>query len=156
MRKPDFCICENKGADQLCGNRTTDQRLVFATQKVQFLYSLNLKFHASCYLLWLHKPVFVGTGQKPRRPVSQNEAYLLSLFRRQSKLICHYFQQLRMTTTRQSLTKSKNNTFAPSEVPKHRIHRGNSKRLWLGLIILISFEKPEDQWSCKRSPDILA
>ena len=20
MRKPDFCICENKGADQLCGN----------------------------------------------------------------------------------------------------------------------------------------
>ena len=29
MRKPDFCICENKGADQLCGNRTTDQRLCF-------------------------------------------------------------------------------------------------------------------------------
>ena len=29
MRKPDFCICENKAADQLCGNRTTDQRLCF-------------------------------------------------------------------------------------------------------------------------------
>ena len=29
MRKPNFCICENKGADQLCGNRTTDQRLCF-------------------------------------------------------------------------------------------------------------------------------
>ena len=29
VRKPDFCICENKGADQLCGNRTTDQRLCF-------------------------------------------------------------------------------------------------------------------------------
>ena len=29
MRKPDFCICENKGADQLCGNRTTDHRLCF-------------------------------------------------------------------------------------------------------------------------------
>ena len=29
MRKPDFCICENKGADQLCGNRKTDQRLCF-------------------------------------------------------------------------------------------------------------------------------
>ena len=28
-RKPDFCICENKGADQLCGNRTADQRLCF-------------------------------------------------------------------------------------------------------------------------------
>ena len=29
VRKPDFCICENKDADQLCGNRTTDQRLCF-------------------------------------------------------------------------------------------------------------------------------
>ena len=27
LRKPDFCICENKAADQLCGNRTTGQRL---------------------------------------------------------------------------------------------------------------------------------
>ena len=29
MRKPDFCICENNSADQLLGNRTTDQRLCF-------------------------------------------------------------------------------------------------------------------------------
>ena len=29
MRKPAFCICENKGADQLCGNRTADQHLCF-------------------------------------------------------------------------------------------------------------------------------
>ena len=29
VRKPDFCICENKDADQLCGNRTTDQRHCF-------------------------------------------------------------------------------------------------------------------------------
>ena len=29
MRKPDFCICENKDADQLRGNRETDQRLCF-------------------------------------------------------------------------------------------------------------------------------
>ena len=27
--KKDFCICENKAADQLCGNRTTDQQLCF-------------------------------------------------------------------------------------------------------------------------------
>ena len=27
MRKPDFCICENKDADQLRGNRAADQRL---------------------------------------------------------------------------------------------------------------------------------
>ena len=29
MRKPAFCICENKAADQLCGYRTADQRLCF-------------------------------------------------------------------------------------------------------------------------------
>ena len=29
MRKPLFCICENKDADQLRGNREADQRLCF-------------------------------------------------------------------------------------------------------------------------------
>ena len=29
MRKPDFCICENKAADQLYGHRTAGQRLCF-------------------------------------------------------------------------------------------------------------------------------
>ena len=29
MRKPFFCTCKNKDADQLCGDRTADQRLCF-------------------------------------------------------------------------------------------------------------------------------
>ena len=29
MRKPDFCICENKDADQLRGYREADPRLCF-------------------------------------------------------------------------------------------------------------------------------
>ena len=29
MRKMAFCICENKDADQLCGNREADPRLCF-------------------------------------------------------------------------------------------------------------------------------
>ena len=29
MRKPAFCICENKDTDQLRGNREADQRLCF-------------------------------------------------------------------------------------------------------------------------------
>ena len=29
MRKPDVCICENKDADQLRGNREAGQRLCF-------------------------------------------------------------------------------------------------------------------------------
>ena len=34
MRKPTFCICENKDADQLRGNREADQRLCFNTHIV--------------------------------------------------------------------------------------------------------------------------
>ena len=29
LRKPTFCICENKDVDQLCGKREADQRLCF-------------------------------------------------------------------------------------------------------------------------------
>ena len=29
VRKPDFCLCKNKGADQLCSYCTADQRLCF-------------------------------------------------------------------------------------------------------------------------------
>ena len=46
-RKPDFCICENKDADQLRGNPEADHAFVFATRIVQPLYFLNLKFQVS-------------------------------------------------------------------------------------------------------------
>ena len=29
MRKPDFCPCQNKDADQLCSNCAADQHLCF-------------------------------------------------------------------------------------------------------------------------------
>ena len=64
-RKPAFCICKNKDADQLHGNRAADQCLFFfASQIVQSLYFLNPKFRASDHLLWLYSPVCVGTGRK--------------------------------------------------------------------------------------------
>ena len=40
MRKPDFCICENKDADQLRGNREADHAFVFTTLTLQSLYFL--------------------------------------------------------------------------------------------------------------------
>ena len=49
MRKPAFCICKNKDADQL--------------------YFLNPKFQASNHLLWLYSQVCVGPGLKARRQV---------------------------------------------------------------------------------------
>ena len=68
MRKPAFCICENKDADQLRGNR--------AIRIVQSLYLINPKFQASSHLLWLYRLVCVGPGRKSRRPVfSQRGSY---------------------------------------------------------------------------------
>ena len=76
VRKRAFCICENKDADQLRGNREADQRLcfrhfVFATWIVQFLFYLNPKFQASSHLLWLYSPVCVGN---PEDRFSHNKA----------------------------------------------------------------------------------
>ena len=42
---------------------------VFAAPIVQFLLILNPKFQASYLFLWLYRPVCVGPGQKPCRPV---------------------------------------------------------------------------------------
>ena len=69
MRKPAFCICENKDADHLRGNRTADQRICFRYTLVQFLYFLNPKFQVSSHLLCRYSPVCVGPGRKPRTPV---------------------------------------------------------------------------------------
>ena len=44
MRKPTFCIGENKDTDQLRGNREADQRLCFRFIDLQSLYSLNPNF----------------------------------------------------------------------------------------------------------------
>ena len=59
MRKFYFCICKNKGADQVGDNRAADQCLYFAAKIVQSIYFLNPKFQASNDLLWLYSPVFV-------------------------------------------------------------------------------------------------
>ena len=62
VRKPAFCICESKDADQLRSNREADQPFVFATRIVQSLYFLNTKFQASSNPMWLYSPVCVGPG----------------------------------------------------------------------------------------------
>ena len=45
MRKPDFCICENKDADQLRGNCEADQRLCF--RYIESTIPLLSKYEAS-------------------------------------------------------------------------------------------------------------
>ena len=67
--KPTFCICENKGANQLHSNCAADQHVCFPCIIVQSLYCLNPNFQSSSHLLWLSIPVCVGPGRKPRRHV---------------------------------------------------------------------------------------
>ena len=76
MRKPDFCICENKDADQLHGNREADQRLCFRYTDSKSLYFLSPNFQASSHLLWLYSPVCVRPGRKPEDRFSHNEAQI--------------------------------------------------------------------------------
>ena len=70
LRKPDFCNCLNKGADQLRGsaNRAADQRLCFH-YIVQSLYFLNPKCQASSHLLWLYSQVCVEPDRNPLKQV---------------------------------------------------------------------------------------
>ena len=60
MSNMDFCICENKSADQLCSNSTADQHhcfffffffFFFALWIVQFVFYLYLEFQAPSLLL---------------------------------------------------------------------------------------------------------
>ena len=67
VRKPAFCICENKDADQLCGNRQADQRLCFCytdstiplLPKSEIFKPLTIFYSLLCF----------GPGQKLRRQV---------------------------------------------------------------------------------------
>ena len=69
MRKPTFCICGNKVQISFAVTAKLNSAFVFATRIIQSLFYLNPKFPASSHLLWLHSPVCVGPGWKPRRPV---------------------------------------------------------------------------------------
>ena len=69
MRKPPFCKCDNKDADQL----QLISAFVFAIRTVPSLFFLNPKFQASSYLLWLYSSDLVGN---PEDRFSQNETHL--------------------------------------------------------------------------------
>ena len=80
MIKWGYCLCRNKGTDQLLSNCEADQRLC-VTQIVQFLYFINPKFPPSSHVLYMYDWVCVGSGRKPGRPV---------LWRRSSFTMYHY------------------------------------------------------------------
>ena len=68
-RKPDICLCENKGADQLRSNCEADQRLCFRYSDSTIPLLLKSEISSFYSFLSLYRPVCVGPGRKPRRPV---------------------------------------------------------------------------------------
>ena len=61
MRKPTICICENKGTDQLCGNREAGLCLCFRYSDSTLPLLLKSEILA-CFCDW--RPVCVGPGRK--------------------------------------------------------------------------------------------
>ena len=65
-RKPDFCLCENKGADQLRSNCTADQRLCFRytdstlslliKSEISSFYAASGTVHVGLCQTWLETP----------------------------------------------------------------------------------------------------
>ena len=78
MRKTGFCICENKDADQLRGNREADQCLCFRYTDSAISLLSKSEIQASSHLLWLYSPVCVGPGGNPEDQFSHNEAQIVS------------------------------------------------------------------------------
>ena len=66
VRKPAFCICENKDADQLRGNREADQRLCFryiestipllSKSEISSLYSSSMVVQPGLCQTWSQTP----------------------------------------------------------------------------------------------------
>ena len=81
MRKPTFCICKNKDADQLRGNRETNQRRCF--RYIDSTIPLLFKSQIPVYRL-----VCVGPGRKPERLFSHDAA--LDVVPRGGRIVSSY------------------------------------------------------------------
>ena len=76
MRIPTFCICENKDADQLRGNREADQRFCFRYIDSTIPLLSKSEISSSSHLVWLYSLVCVEPGRKPECWFSHDAAQL--------------------------------------------------------------------------------
>ena len=81
MRKPAFCICKNKDADQIRGNHEADQHLCFRYTNSTIPLLPKSEIQASNHPLWLYIPVYVGPVGIPEDRFSHNEATLCVAFK---------------------------------------------------------------------------
>ena len=90
IRKPVFCKCENKDADQLRNNCAADQLLCFRYIVLSLFYH-NPKFKVSNHLLWLHSLICVGPVWKPRSSVPKTGFLMSQLKIQHVKLFLLFF-----------------------------------------------------------------
>ena len=77
MRNPNSCICENKGADQLCGNRTADQRLCFRYTDSTIPYLSKIRDYKPLAIFCICTARFVSDlVGNPEDRFSHNEAHM--------------------------------------------------------------------------------
>ena len=83
VRKPAFCICENKDADQLCGNREADQRLCFRHMgsAIPLLSKSEISKPLAIFCGCAARFVYDLVGN-PEDRFSQNEAQLEPIIRK--------------------------------------------------------------------------
>ena len=130
MGKPTICISENKDADQLIVvTAKLISAFVFATRIVQFLFYLNLKFQASSsFLCWLVSDLFgnhiVGF---PTRWLKYSWELM--------------YLPLGHNNVLPAGIKASSQFRCSNTMPLHSFNKLNIDL------------KPEDQWSCKRSPE---
>ena len=86
MRKPAFCICKNKDADQLRGNREADQRLCFRyTDSTIPLLSKSEIFKPLTILCGCTAWFVSDLVENPEDRFSHNEAHSKSAFSKFNK-----------------------------------------------------------------------
>ena len=78
VRKPDFCICENKDADQLRGNREADQRLCF--RYIDNTIPLNPQFQVLAIFYDCTARFVWNQVKNPENRFSHNDAQMLMGF----------------------------------------------------------------------------
>ena len=77
MGKPTICICENKDADQLRGNREADQCLCFRYSDSTIPLLLKSEISTSSSFLCMYRSVCVGPVRKPHCWFSHEVAQIL-------------------------------------------------------------------------------
>ena len=94
MRKPDICICENKDADQLHGDREADQRLCFryTDSTIPLLPKSEISCLCICVFCDCTARFVSDLVENPEARFSQNEAQVISFIK-----VVKYIEKLNRT-----------------------------------------------------------